>query len=84
VGFRAINMGASLKKELGLRGWQYVKIQYNAEANMISFTPCNEYEGYKVTQHGSITAQITKLMPEGRYVCYNGADKNELLFNYIG
>lgn len=84
VGFRHIGMGASMKKELAARGWGYVEIQYDADTNMIRFVQSEQYKGYKVTQHGSITAQITKIMPEGRYVCFDGSSPYEMLFSYIG
>lgn len=88
-GYRGINIGfkaISYPKEMGRSfvkyGWEYVHIEFDDETNMIKLTPAKPFMGYHLTKHNSISARIAKLIPAGRYMCFEESAKEILFIRY--
>lgn len=83
IGYKAVNYPKQMAESFKEYGWEHVNIEFDEEKNMIRLTPAEEFQGYRLAKHNTITARITKFIPVGRYMCFE-ENKDEILFIKYG
>jgi len=69
VGLRHISYTKFVASIFSEKEWKYVKIEYDLKANKIRFSKAERMKGHTITKSRTITSQVGRHMPNGRYMC---------------